>query len=117
MNSINVIKPYRYLDMWVFDDPRVGLWAEPLVGGTDTLIDQVTAEIRNAELGFIMMFSAIPFPGYQFKLSWSREERTGNVYYAQELDAEGWLCPALMCYFDQAPPEIYVQVKPKPEEA
>jgi hypothetical protein len=28
MNEINVIEPYRYLEMWVFDDPRVGLSAE-----------------------------------------------------------------------------------------
>jgi hypothetical protein len=24
---------------------------------------------------------------------------------------EGWLCPALLRYFDQAPKQIYVQVK------
>ena len=25
MNAINLIIPYRYEGMWVFDDPRVGL--------------------------------------------------------------------------------------------
>ncbi len=43
MNVINVIEPYRHLDMWVFDDPRVGLAKEPFVGGADTMIDRVTA--------------------------------------------------------------------------
>ena len=113
MNAINVIAPYRYLDMWVFDDPRVGLTAEPFVGGADTMIDQVTADISNADEGFVMVFSSTPFPDYQFRLEWRREERGGNVYYAPELDAEGWLCPALLRYFDSSPSDIYVQVKPK----
>lgn len=113
MNAINVIAPYRYLDMWVFDDPRVGLTAEPFVGGADTMIDQVTADIPNAGDGFVMVFSSTPFPGHQFRLEWRGEERGGNVYYSSELEAEGWLCPALFRYFDETPAEIYVQVKSK----
>ena len=113
MNAINVIAPYRYLDMWVFDDPRVGLASEPFVGGADTMIDRITADIPNADGGFVMVFSGTPFPGHQFRLEWRREERGGNVYYAPDLDAEGWLCPALLRYFDGPPAEIYVQVKPK----
>ena len=115
MNVINVIAPYRYLDMWVFDDPRVGLEAEPFVGGADTMIDRVTAHIPNADKGFIMVFSQTPFPDHQFRLEWRREERGGNMYHSQELEIEGWLCPALMRYFDAVPSEIYVQIKPKPQ--
>lgn len=73
MNAINIIAPYRYLDMWVFDDARVGLSAEPFVGGADTMIDQVTADIPNAQDGFIMVFSGTPFPGHQFRLDWKRK--------------------------------------------
>ena len=36
MNTINVIAPYKHLDMWVFDDPRVGLSQ-----GADAMIDRV----------------------------------------------------------------------------
>lgn len=113
MNAINVIAPYRYLDMWVFDDPRVGLVAEPFVGGADTMIDRVTGDIPEASSGFVMVFSGTPFPGHQFQLQWRREESSGNVYYSPELDAEGWLCPALFRYFAERPSSIYVQVKPK----
>lgn len=42
MNLINIIKPYKYLGMWVFDDKKVGLVQEPFVLGTDTLIDKFT---------------------------------------------------------------------------
>jgi hypothetical protein len=27
------------------------------------------------------------------------------------LETEGWLCPALLKYFDDAPTQLYVQVK------
>jgi hypothetical protein len=113
MNAINVIQPYWYLDMWVFDDPRVGLSAEPFVGGADTMIDRVTSDIPNAKRGFTMVFSGGPFPGHQFRLVWRREEGSGNVYHSDDLSAEGWLCPALLRYFEKRPEEIYVQVKPK----
>lgn len=113
MNAINVIAPYKYLDMWVFDDARVDLKQEPFVGGADTMIDQITSHIPNADKGFIMVFSAHPFPGSEHKLAWQREEREGNIYKSAELDAEGWLCPALLRYFDDPPSEIHVQVKPK----
>ncbi len=111
MNEINIIQPYWYLDMWVFDDPRVDLSAEPFVGGADTMIDQITEDIPNAKRGFLMLFSRNPFPNHQFKLDWRRCEGSGNVYYSSDLDAEGWLCPALLRYFEERPSEIYVQVK------
>lgn len=114
MNAINVIAPYKYLDMWVFDDARVGLKEEPFVGGSDTMIDRITAHIPDAGKGFVMVFSAHPFPGGDYRLTWLREERSGNVYRSEDLEAEGWLCPALLRYFDGPPAELYVQVKPKP---
>lgn len=113
MNSINVIAPYKYLGMWVFDDPQVGLVHEPFVAGTDTMIDRGVETIPNAEEGFLMVFSATPFPGHQVKLEWRRGDGGGNWYYSAQLDMEGWLCPALFKYFAEAPKEIYVQVKPK----
>lgn len=111
MNAINVIAPYKYLDMWVFDDPRVGLAQEPFVAGADTMIDRVVAQIPGAEKGFTMIFSGSSFPGHQFRLEWRRPDSTGNWYFSPELGIEGWLCPALLKYFDEPPKEIYVQVK------
>lgn len=113
VNVINVIQPYWHLDMWVFDDPRVGLSAEPFVGGADTMIDSITRHIPDAKHGFNMVFSGIPFPGQQYRLEWRREEGTGNVYHSAELGMDGWLCPALLRYFDEKPQEIFVQIKPK----
>lgn len=113
MNAINVISPYKYLGMWVFDDTKVGLIQEPFVEGADVIIDLAVANIPNADRGFLLLFSATPFPGHQFRLSWRRADSGGNYYYSHSHGLEGWLCPALLEYFDQAPKELYFQVKPK----
>jgi hypothetical protein len=102
MNAINVIAPYKWHGMWVFDDPRVGLVQEPFVAGADTMIDRVVADIPDAEHGFTLIFSTTPFPGYQHQLAWRREEGGGNWYHSAQLDLEGWLCPALLRYFSEA---------------
>ena len=116
MNTINVIAPYKYRGMWVFDDARVGLFQEPFVAGADVLIDKAVANIADAGNGFLLVFSATPFPGHALRLEWRRSDAGGNWYYSPELGLEGWLCPALLRYFEQAPRAIYVQVKPKPAD-
>ena len=67
----------------------------------------------NAQKGFRLLFSATPFPGYKVKLEWRREEYGGNWYFSPDFKMEGWLCPALFKYFDEAPKEIYVKAEPK----
>jgi hypothetical protein len=101
-NSILVIAPYRHAGTWVFDDPRVGLQAEPFVSGIPELIDKlvVDAGISNAH-------------GYQTKVVWRRRESGGNWYYSEKYDQEGWLCPALFKYFRRAPKDIYVKAEAK----
>lgn len=111
-NSLFVIAPYKHLGMWVFDDERAGLVQEPFVGGADTILDVWTKEIPNAEKGFRLIFSAEPFPGYQHRFEWRRPEMSGNVYYCEGLDTEGWLCPALFKYFAEAPKELYGKAEP-----
>ncbi len=110
-NSLFVIKPYRWEGMWVFDDPSVGLVREPFVGGADTMLDVATAQIPDTGQGFITVFSAGYFPDATIVLQWVREEQGGNVYRWAETGMEGWLCPALLKYFEQAPEKIYLQVR------
>jgi hypothetical protein len=99
--------------VWVFDDPRVDLVQEPFVAGADAILDRMTADIPNAESGVTVYFSSGPFPGSQHEFQWRREESGGNWYYSPKYNLEGWLCPALFKYFDEAPQRLYVQVKPK----
>lgn len=113
MNSIMVIHPYKFDGTWVFDDPKVGLVQEPFVAGADRLIDQMVADIPNADQGVTILFSAAPFPGCQHEFLRVREEHGGNWYSSAAFGLEGWLCPALFKYFDQAPARLYAQAKPK----
>ena len=91
----------------------MGLVQEPFVAGADTVLDRMVEGIPDAEAGVTVFFSAQPFPGSQHEFVWQREESGGNWYYSGEYEMEGWLCPALFKYFDQAPERIYAQVKPR----
>ena len=115
MNSINIIQPYKHASMWVFDDENVGLTQEPFVAGADDIIAKMVQDlpIPNAETGFVLIFSATPFPEYQVKFEWQHEDQGGNWYYVEELDMKGWLCPALYKYFETAPKNIYVNFRAK----
>lgn len=112
-NQIKVIRPYKWQGIWVFDDPAVGLDKEALVAGMPELIEIATAQagVREPEKGFVALFSKDPFPGAQVCLKWVREEGGGNVYRWPEVGREGWLCPALFRYFDEAPTNLYVEVR------
>ena len=115
MNELRVIHPYKCEGMWVFDDERAGLVREPFVSGADTVIEHMVASISGAEEGFTLIFSDKPFPQYQVELEWRREEYEGNWYYSQDLDMEGWLCPALFKYFESAPTKIYASFRARGE--
>ena len=110
-NQIHMIAPYWLAGTWVFDDPRAGLVQEPFVSGIPEMIDDLVVDLSNPRQGFRMLFSAAPFPGFQRRLEWVREEMGGNWYKTDQPVTEGWLCPALFRYFDGAPPEIYIQIR------
>ena len=111
-NSIFVIKPYRWNGMWVFDDPAVGLTREPFVSGVPAMIERATANIPDAEQGFLAVFSGSYFPDANVVLDRVRADGGGTVYRWAETGQEGWLCPALFKYLDPAPDKIYIQIKP-----
>ena len=112
-NSLFVLQPYRHQNAWVFDDDKVGLVAEPFVFGIDTMIDRMTAGIPDAAQGFRLIFSTARFPGAAVELQWQREEADGNWYYSPTYDFEGWLCPALFKYFEEAPETLFAKAEPR----
>ena len=99
------------LQTWLFDDPAKGLHRELFVGGIPEIIDAAVAAIPAARSGFRLVFSAGPFPGHQVQLDWVRGDQTGNWYRNVATGAEGWLCPALFKYFDEAPAQIYAKAE------
>lgn len=116
-NSIHTIQPYRDGGALVFDDPARGLVKEALVGGTD-LILEVAARAAGADPAhFTLLFAAIPFPGHQATALWIEKGEAGlgdwyRVRIPEVVSGDGWLCPALLKYFDSAPPKIFFQITP-----
>ena len=110
-NAMMVIYPYREQYTWVFDDERAGLVREPFVQGVPEMINVLVADIPNADQGFRLLFSANPFPGYQAEMLWLKQEYGGNWYRWEAKNLEGWLCPALLKYFPEAPPKFYCKAE------
>lgn len=110
-NQIIVIQPYRFGGTWVFDDPNVGLTAEPFVSGIPEIIDHVLAEKKiDRTSRFRLLFSESPFPGSR-QLE-RREPEFGGMWYRDvETGMVGWLCPALFRYFDVAPDNLFCSIE------
>ena len=113
---------YPYLidrTCWVFDDERTGLKEEAFVLGASEMITRAVAhkQLPDAERGFKLTFSDEPFAAHDVELHWLRSEWGGN-WYAGDVAGErleAWLCPALFCYFQQAPQWIFVCCEPLPK--
>ena len=99
---------------WVYDDPEVGVYAEPFVLGADTMLSQLrAAQVGPGRNPFWITFAASPFPG---ALEARRlEEEAGGVWYEAELQGHllrGWLCNHFFDYFETAPATVYVRGDP-----
>ena len=110
-NYIRVIYPYWHNGSLVFDDAAVGLTREPFVAGADTALGTLAAEIPGCDEKFTLYFSDLPFPGWQTCARWLHAEGDGNWYEFTSSGVKGWLCPALLKYFDEAPRNIYIEIR------
>jgi len=117
-NSIFMIQPY-FNGMWVFNDERVSLNKEPFVGGADDFIEYALREndiLEKGKQGFKLLFSTLPFKGYQYEVEKIGYEFSGTLYkvvnykFKNKLGENSfWLCPALNLYFPISPTKIYVR--------
>ena len=114
-----ILHPYKYKNMWVFDDEATGLVKEPFVAGADTMLDMVSEGYNSCGL----TFAATDFPDRQHVLHYvGPGVGNGSVYdFEGKINGETvsqnmWLCPALFKYFETAPNKIYFKVTlPKDE--
>ncbi len=112
-NVIKVVHPYKDNGVWVFDDETAGLVKEPFVSGVPDIVERMVRDIAGAAYGFTLYFSDRPFKKCEAELIWVRGEYGGNWYRLSGADIEGWLCPALYCYFSAAPQRIYCRAEPR----
>jgi hypothetical protein len=110
MNAINVIHPYKWNNMWVFDDESKELDKEPLIAGADTLITMLVEEAKKCSV----MFSDKQFPDYSHLLTIVGPGVGDGTDYMCKLSKTYshpvWLCPALLKYFNTPPEEIYFKI-------
>ena len=109
-----ILEPYREDGTWLFDDPATDLKREPFVGDVNGMLDRLSADIPDAGRGFRLKFAAEPFEGFQATFTWLRADPVeGNWYRSDETGEEGWLCPALFCYFPAAPAKLFARAEPR----
>ena len=112
MDSVHTVKPYRWGDTWVFDDPAKGLRAAPiLVAGRDTIAKVLDQVVSRSAPRLLMTFSDTEFPwaGHRLTLYWTSENNQGQWYNAGGLTVQ---CPGLLRYFDAVPRTIFCSITP-----
>lgn len=111
-NSFPTGTDHAHDDLPVFDRSSLGEMISRMIE---------TKKIPNAAQGFAMTFGDEPFDGVDAELHWLRADEPnsimgGNWYSAviagQEM--QGWLCPALFCFFPTAPPRLFVRADQLP---
>lgn len=109
-NGVFSIRPYRWQNMWVFDDERVGLCKEPFVMGIPEIINKAVAHLHDPEKGFTVLFNNTGLPAADVVLTRLNTDAGGTWYEQEETGMKGWLCPALFKYYPKAPKKLYVKI-------
>jgi len=109
-NAVFSIRPYRWQNMWVFDDERVGLVKEPFVMGIPEIIDKAVAHLLNPDAGFTVLFNNTGLPSADVVLAKLNTDSGGTWYEQEATGLKGWLCPALFKYYPEAPERLYIKI-------
>lgn len=125
MNELMTIVPYVHNGVWVFDDEQYQLEREPFIKGAsegiDLLLAQANIPLHEARDGFLLTFSRGPFAGATrcelvgpstFQI-WTPDDGWVEMTHGHDyrlmlfVPHDLWLCPALLHYFEEAPPVLY----------
>jgi hypothetical protein len=116
-NGVFCIVPTRNrAGIWAFTDKKAGLEDEPFVGEINDMIDHLVKDISGAKNGFALFFSDKPIKDFQMSFTLQEsgiafENEVGATYTCDQLNIDGWLCPALFCYFEAPPKKLYVRAE------
>jgi hypothetical protein len=108
-NVMNALTLYWSQGCWRYDDAEHNRRGEPFVLGASEAIDALRAleGFPKKRKPFQVLFSACQFPGAHEAVL--VEEEAGGSWYRFKDVHEGWLCPALFDFFDQAPASLWVK--------
>lgn len=102
---------YWHNNAWCFDDEEKNVKAEPFVMGSSEIISFLAKEQKKTSENLKLRFSEEPFKESLISLKWARyQPEKWNLYRSEEINMEGWLCPVLYSYFEEAPKEIFVSL-------
>lgn len=111
------IRPYREDHLWMFDDPKVGLFREGLRQGTPEVLMRA-CELRGIEpVGFVAAFSVQQKIAAMHRLDLRGPVWNGTQYYWHDQQMLCWFCPALLRYFTEPPTQIWFQVSDRKASA
>lgn len=111
-NALFIIQPYKALGTWVFDDESRHLLREPFVLGVPAMIDQKLSQKGITGDQFNLVFTSGILPNADAVLVKENDLSEGAWYNLKDTTQNGWLCPALMQYFDDAPETISILINP-----
>ncbi|MEY5049175.1 MAG: hypothetical protein RLZZ175_2534 [Bacteroidota bacterium] len=108
---VYLIKPYRQLNTWMFDDESRNIEQEPFVVGIPEMIDTVLALKSIKAKQFSMQFSENEIINSDLVLEIDYEVSDGAWYKIHNNpEVKGWLCPVIHKYFNTVPEKIFIQI-------
>ena len=141
IQGINVVKPYKHKNAWVWDDASgnrhnfapagsVGKGLSPIVVGADRLVTEAASQksIKSPEDGFLLYFSEEVFPDADVCLEWIEEKYGGDIYNVIPFPDEencafkllsgqqSWICQDLRLHYKIPPEKLWIKVAPAIEQ-
>lgn len=102
------IETYKLKDKTiVFDYPELFIFKEPLIKGTDLLINSLTNNSETAKI----KFSNKKIKNFNALLHYHHTELDGDYYVNQITNEIVFLCPCLYKFFKKRPTYLFVNIK------
>ena len=117
LDNIQCIYPYydENMGLWVFDDAEKNLQKEALIEGIDDMLDYMVKEkgLKERKLGVAFSNTEIQNHDVLLELIEPADPNgriNGNMYRWTKNQINGWLCPSLYKYFEEAPKKLYMKI-------
>lgn len=119
-NAVKYIQLYKRGTVWMFDEPLMGIYAEPFVAGASQVIQDMIDSLdflTNKETPQITFAENMPDFDFKVYLNEDFGNNASYTYYRFDEPNEAgnafkmdlWLCPCLSMYFNPSPKTICVK--------
>lgn len=105
-NEIKHLSIYRLHNTWMFDDPFLGIIAEPFVPSASEVITELTKEYYGLDTYDTDILIGEDLEQYDAEINLVNVNGGSTYKYK---DKELWLCPVLLRFFEYPPERIRVK--------